>query len=82
MGRHSRRYHYHVEPVAPAAPVPATCLWNFGGWPYRLTVWSESQWRRLAPEERPPRARRLEGLGWATLCFDNLTTEADRASPG
>jgi len=72
MSRHSRRYHNHVPPAAPPRPAPSTCLWSVGGWSFRLNVWSDPQWARLPPGERPPRAQRLEGPagGWATLAFN------------
>jgi hypothetical protein len=42
-------------------------FWRIDGQSLAVHVWSQAQWRRLPPDDRPDDAFRLEGPGWMTL---------------
>jgi hypothetical protein len=46
----------------PAAPDPIQCI--VGETVRNVRVWTEDEWARLDPEERPTPAEYFPGLGW------------------
>lgn len=63
MAREPKRWRPHTGPAQAAIPDDAEeCV--VGPMLCRLQLWSDREWGRLSPEERPWRSVKVEGLGW------------------
>jgi len=67
-GKEGSRLNRVLAPsVLPFAVVPHKAIREIDGFRYLVSVWTYSQWDRVAEQDRPRTAQRIGELGWMDI---------------